>query len=158
MKAMMRIAGLLTATLLLAACAAETGPVARLHDGQRDESSLNADRANGRHFVVPFAVAANSRSQINSWFSLHADCSLHQYYVVQLISPPQHGTLTIEKGRFYPNYAPSNQRAACNLHPQDGVEASYIPQPNYVGPDMLTIQVITPAGQSWTTDFQLSVK
>ncbi len=155
---MMRIAGPLTVILLLAACVAETAPGARLHDGQRDESSSTADRANGHRFVIPFAVAANSRSQINSWFSLHADCSLHQYYAVQLITPPRHGTLTIEKGRFYPNYAPGNQRAACNLHPQDGVSALYMPQQDYTGPDMLTIQVITPAGQSWTTDFQLSIK
>ncbi len=154
----MRIRGLLAATLLLAGCAAEPGPGAQLQGGERDLFNPNADRANGHHFVIPFAVAANTRSQINSWFSLHADCSLHQYWTVQLLTLPQHGTASIEKGRFYPNYAPQNQRAACNLHPQDGVSASYQPQPGYVGPDLLTIQVITPTGQSWTTDFQLSVK
>ena len=148
----MRFAALLAVCLLLAGCAAEPAP------GGRDESGPNADRANGHHFSIPFAVATNTRSQINSWFSLHADCSLHQYWSIELLRLPQHGTASVEKGRFYPNYSPRNQRAACNLHPQDGVSVFYQPQPGYLGPDLLAIQVINPLGQSWTTDFELSVK
>ncbi|MBB2202597.1 Ig-like domain-containing protein [Gluconacetobacter tumulisoli] len=114
--------------------------------------------ANDAHYVRPFIVAANRATVINNWFVLNPDCSVADYVTVRLLTPPDHGTVTIRRGAFYPNYPVGEDRHACNMQPQGGITATYLPATDYVGADHFTLLIIAARGRSWTTDFQVSVR
>ena len=105
-----------------------------------------------------FVVATGRRTQLSSFLSLNADCSLAAYYTVRIVAPPAHGTASVEQGRYYPNYPPSNPHAVCNASPQDGVALSYRSAPGYLGPDLLEVQAISPNGRAELIDYHLDVK
>ncbi len=105
-----------------------------------------------------FAVAAGRRTELSAFLSLNPDCSLAAYYTVRLVVPPAHGTASVERGRYYPNYPPANPHAVCNANPQDGMALSYQSAPGYLGPDLLEVQAIVPNGHAQLIDYHLDVK
>ena len=107
------------------------------------------------HVVV---VASGTRTQLASFLSLNADCSLAAYYTVRLVVPPAHGTASIGQGRFYPNYPPNNPHAVCNNSPGEGIGLSYRSAPGYLGPDFLEVQAISPGGRAQLLDNHLDVR
>ncbi len=105
-----------------------------------------------------FTVASGQRARLSSFLSLNADCSLAAYYTVRAVVPPAHGAVSVEQGRFYPNFPPANPRHACNASPQDGMALSYRSAPGYLGPDLMEIQAIAPDGHAQLIDYHLEVK
>ncbi|MBB2177898.1 hypothetical protein [Gluconacetobacter tumulicola] len=143
---------LFAASLMLASC------VERRTDGIVARSDVLAGPAADAHFVRDFAVAAGQPGIINTWFMLNPDCSVGGQITVRVHEAPTHGTVTIEPGAYYPNYAVGSQRRTCNLRPQQGVRAIYHPAPGALGKDRFSILVVTPLGQSWTTDIHVVIR
>ena len=133
--------------LMLTGCTTNTAIIVPVVVGQQS----------GR-IPLEFAVVSGKRTMLRRLFELHADCSLAAYADVRLTTPPAHGALTIEQGRYYPDYPSGDQRYACNLKPQAGIAAFYQSDPGYVGPDSLTVQVIRSDGIDRTLDYHLDVK
>ncbi len=105
-----------------------------------------------------FVVATTKRTQLASFLSLNADRSLAAYYTVRIVVPPAHGTASVEQGRFFPNYPPTNPHAACNSAPGDGMGLSYRSVPGYLGPDFLEVQAISSGGHAQLLDDHLDVR
>lgn len=137
--------------LMLAGC------VERRPDGIVARSDVSARSATTAHFVRDFAVAAGQPGIVNTWFTLSPDCSAAGQIAVRVQDMPEHGTVTIEPGAYYSNYAVGDQRRACNLRPRQGVRAIYHPAPGALGEDRFSLLVITPFGQSWTTDIHVVI-
>ncbi|GBQ68013.1 hypothetical protein AA103196_1837 [Ameyamaea chiangmaiensis NBRC 103196] len=146
--------------LLLGACATTSGTQAP-HMTAPGNGPNRLSRQVSRSpdgFLVTMAAASGASSVVNSWFALHADCSLDAYPLITQIDPPAHGSLSLKQGMFYPNYPAGNQRYVCNLHPQPGVQARYVSAPGYTGADTFTIRVLTPGGISYRSHYTVNVE
>ncbi|GBQ96993.1 hypothetical protein GLI01_02490 [Gluconacetobacter liquefaciens] len=142
---------LFVAPLMLAGC------VERRPDGIIARSDASTGSATDAHFVRDFTVAAGQPGIVNTWFMLNPDCSVVGQVTVRVQDMPAHGTVTIEPGAYYSNYAVGDQRQVCNMRPRQGVRAIYHPADGAVGPDRFSILVITPFGRSWTTDIHVVI-
>ena len=70
-----------------------------------------------------FVAASGKRARLASMHSLNPDCSLEGYMTVRVVVSPAHGTATVERGLFYPNYPHTNSRSVCNSQPAEGMAA-----------------------------------
>ncbi len=91
-------------------------------------------------------------------FSLQPDCSLNAYLTVRILSLPTHGTATVERGRYYPNYPKNNDRSVCNDRPADGTAVWYQSTPGYVGDDAVELEVIGTDGRAARISYHIEVK
>lgn len=103
-------------------------------------------------------VAGGTRTELASFLSLNADCSLDAFYTVRIVVPPAHGTAAVEQGRFFPHYPPGNPHSSCNAARGDGMGLFYRSAPGYRGPDFLEVQAISPHGQTRLLDEHLDVR
>jgi hypothetical protein len=89
---------------------------------------------------------------------LHADCTFAGYPVVRILTPSEHGSVTIEEASDYPAYARDNQRYDCNLRKVQGTHVVYQSAPTFTGSDVFVIEVIFPSGDARTVAYGLAVK
>ncbi|MDG6093795.1 hypothetical protein LOC54_01490 [Acetobacter sp. AN02] len=118
--------------------------------GTQAESATGTVRAlasvGGRSVVLTNAVLVNP------------DCSSAGTAHFTITRQPQHGTLKIESGEYYPSYPSSDpNRYACNVRKHPGILVRYIPQPGYTGEDFTAISAIAPSGNMATADYRISV-
>lgn len=142
---------LFVAPLMLAGC------VERRPDGIIARSDSSTGSVTNAHFVRDFAVATGQPGIVNTWFMLNPDCSVAGQVSVRVLEMPVHGTVTIEPGAYYSNYAVGDQRRVCNLQPRQGVRAIYHPARDALGADRFSLLVITPFGRSWTSDIHVVI-
>jgi len=108
--------------------------------------------------VQSFTTVSGSRRIFARLISLNPDCSLIGYADISVTSPPTHGVVTTERGRFYPNFPPTNQRYDCNLKPQPGVAALYQSDQGYTGMDSVTLDILFPDGIDRRVAVAITVK
>lgn len=122
------------------------GCVERRSDGIIARSDVSMGSVTDAHFVRDFTVATGQPGIVNTWFMLNRDCSVVGQVTVRVQDISAHGTVTIEPGAYYSNYAVGGQRHTCNMRPRQGVRAIYHPVDGAVGPDGFSILVIWLSG------------
>ena len=95
--------------------------------------------------------------QVDFVTALNPDCSLVGVTSVRTIEEPRHGKLTVEKGWGFANYPQDNPRAACGRRRSEGMQMSYRPDPGYLGPDSVTVDVIYGDGYSRKRHYEITV-
>ncbi len=105
-----------------------------------------------------FIAASGKRSRLATMFSLNPDCSLNDYLTVNLLSSPTHGTASVERGHFFPNYASNNAHSVCNSKPADGTAVWYESVQGYVGNDAVELEVIRTDGRAGRFSYHIEVK
>jgi dienelactone hydrolase len=104
------------------------------------------------------AVPAGRKWRIEFLYSINPDCSSLGLASVRVLEEPTHGKLTVENGTGYPNFPQNNQRYECNRRQADGVAVFYEPNPEFIGSDSATIDVIFPSGLSRKQHYAIEVK
>lgn len=141
----------LTASLALASC---TGNQPR---------SLAAVHNNG---TVPMASdkplvrgAQSGRTQtISHYASINPDCSNKGYAAIKVVKAPEHGTVSIEQGVAYPNFAKDNVRWACNSQQVPVIVLSYTSEPGFVGSDTVSVEGVSAGGAFIQNHFVVNVR
>ncbi|WP_086612066.1 hypothetical protein [Acetobacter indonesiensis] len=118
----------------------------------------NPHSANGTHFVVEYSAKADASNELNNWVDLNPDCSVRGFYRISLLSGPTHGKASVQQAQVYPRYPKGSQVYACNMHPADGVKLVYQPAKGYRGLDVIKLQVSTPQGRFWTSNWYIQVQ
>jgi hypothetical protein len=90
--------------------------------------------------------------------STNPDCTSIGKIIMRMTQAPQHGRVTIRSAGVFPNFAQSNVRSACNRRRVPGVQAVYVSQRGYLGPDFVELQVLFPAGAERSVKLPISVK
>ena len=103
-------------------------------------------------------VAAGQRLRVEFLVAIEPDCSSMGQTAVRVIEQPAHGTLTVEDGQGFTNFAKDNQRYECNTRRSDGTLVFYEPKPDYNGADSITLNVIYPGGFAQTRHYSIEVK
>jgi hypothetical protein len=99
--------------------------------------SAHADKvvASGRPLMLYQAYATNP------------DCTSAGTVVLRIAQPPEHGRITIHQTGVFPRFPESNPRNVCNRRRVPGVEATYVSQRGYLGPDFVVLEALFPAGR-----------
>src|SRR5258708_14476509 len=95
--------------------------------------------------------------QVDFIYSINPDGSSVGVASVRSIEEPKHGKLTIGKGSGFSNFAQDNSRQACNRHRSDGMLMYYRPEPGYLGPDSVTVDVVYGDGTSRKRHYAIAV-
>jgi len=75
------------------------------------------------------------------------DCTSAGAIVVRIAQPPEHGRVAIRQTGVFPKFPESNLRSVCNRRRVPGVQATYVSQRGYIGPDFTVLEVLFPAGR-----------
>jgi hypothetical protein len=90
--------------------------------------------------------------------STNPDCTSTGKVILRMTQAPQHGRVTIRSAGVFPTFAESNIRSACNRRRVPGVQAVYVSERGYLGPDFVELQVLFPQGTERSVKFSISVK
>ena len=104
------------------------------------------------------AATAAQKSRLDFLFDLAPDCSSAGKPVVRVLEQPQHGTLAIENGQAFTDFAPDDRRAACNAHQSDGTLVFYQPSADYRGADSITLAVTSSVLGTLKRHYAIEVK
>ncbi len=103
------------------------------------------------------AVASGRPLQLYHAYSTNPDCSSAGTVVLRVTQPPLHGRVSISHTGVFPNFPESNLRNVCNRRRVPGVQAIYVSQRGYVGPDFVVLQALYPAGRGRNITISISV-
>jgi len=92
-------------------------------------------------------VASGRPLQLYHAYATNPDCSSAGAVVVRVAQPPAHGRVSIRQTGVFPAFPASNPRSACNRRRVPGVEAVYVSERGYTGPDIVVLQALFPAGR-----------
>jgi len=90
--------------------------------------------------------------------SLAKDCSSLGQVDVKVITPPDHGTIYIEKGMAFSNYTPGDPPYLCNAKKSPATLITYRSAPGFSGQDTAAVQIFFPDGHAPTMLFHLEVR
>jgi hypothetical protein len=109
--------------------------------------SAQADKAvlSGKPLIVYHVAAVNP------------DCTSTGEMVLRVTEAPEHGRISIRHTGVFPDFPASNVRSACNRRRIPGVEAIYVSQRGYVGPDSVGLLAIGPLGRAWQMTVSIHV-
>ena len=80
-------------------------------------------------------------------YSTNPDCSSTGTVALRIAQAPEHGRVSIRQAGVLPRFPESNPRSACNRRRVSGVEATYVSQRGYLGPDFVVLEALFPAGR-----------
>jgi hypothetical protein len=103
------------------------------------------------------AVASGRPLQLYHAYATNPDCSSAGAVVLRIVQGPAHGRVSVHQAGVFPNFPPSNPRNACNRRRVRGVEATYVSQRGYLGPDFVVLQVLFPAGREVNVSVPINV-
>jgi hypothetical protein len=104
------------------------------------------------------SAAAGQKIRVEFLVAIEPDCSSMGNTTVRVLEQPSHGTLTVENGQAFTNFAKDNQRYDCNTRRSDGTLVFYEPKPDYAGADSISLYVIYPGGLAQTRHYSIEVK
>jgi len=94
------------------------------------------------------AVASGRPLMLYRAWSTNPDCTSAGTVVMRVAQPPEHGRVTIRQTGVFPSFPQSNLRSVCNRRRVPGVQAVYVSQRGYTGPDFTALEVLFPAGRA----------
>jgi hypothetical protein len=103
------------------------------------------------------AVASGRPLKLYHAYSTNPDCSSAGAVVMRVTQQPLHGRVSIGHTGVFPSFPESNPRNVCNRRRVAGVQAIYVSQRGYLGPDFVVLQVLFPAGRSSNVSIAINV-
>lgn len=83
-----------------------------------------------------------------SAWSTNPDCTAAGPVEMRVAQGPEHGRVSIRRTGLFPNFPPSNMRNVCNRRRVPGVQATYVSERNYIGSDLVVLEVFYPRGRA----------
>jgi hypothetical protein len=148
-----RLIAVLSATLLLlsAACAV---PVKLEHPAPLTPAEVTAYADQ----TLIKGAPSGEKQKMNDFIGLNPDCTATGVPKVTFVTPPAHGTMTVEQGEDYPNFPKDNARAVCNARKVPAVLLYYQSAPGYTGNDVAVVEVVFPAGNLRHQTYTITVR
>jgi hypothetical protein len=103
-------------------------------------------------------AAAEQKFRLDFLYKILPGCSSAGPLTVRVLEQPQHGAVSIEKGKASTDFPKDDGRAACNTRQSDGTLVFYQSSADYRGADSLTLYVVSPLGDAVTRHYAIDVK
>jgi hypothetical protein len=92
-------------------------------------------------------VASGRPLMLYHAYATNPDCTSAGAVVLRVTQPPEHGRVSVRPTGVFPRFPESNPRSACNRRRVAGMQATYVSQRGYIGPDHVVLEALFPAGQ-----------
>jgi hypothetical protein len=79
--------------------------------------------------------------------STNPDCSSAGAVVLRVAQGPEHGRVSVRPTGVFPTFSEANPRSVCNRRRVAGMQATYVSQRGYMGPDAVVLEALFPNGQ-----------
>jgi hypothetical protein len=89
------------------------------------------------------SVPTGKKRLVGFFTSLNPDCSTAGEIDARVIRQPENGTVEVETGTGFANYADNNQRHACNLKPSPGMRVTYTSKESFIGSDTFEVEFLS---------------
>jgi Domain of Unknown Function with PDB structure (DUF3857)/Transglutaminase-like superfamily len=134
--------------------AAQNQPAPQIPPVQRVQNAAAPSQPTEFSRVVP----SGGKLRVEFLYSIQPDCSSAGQTTVRVLEKPQHGAVTVENGQDFTSFPKENQRYECNTHKADGTLVFYRPEPEFIGKDSITLDIIYPLGQSTKRHYSIDVR
>jgi hypothetical protein len=114
--------------------------------------------ANAKMITVNKTTTAGATLMLASPQSLANDCSPLGQVNAKVITPPDHGTVNIEKGTAFSNYTPGDPPYLCNAKKSPATLITYRSAPGFSGQDTTSVQIFFPDGRAPTMLIHIEVR
>ena len=94
---------------------------------------------------------------LDYYYDIKPDCTAEGPVEVRIVTPPAHGTLTVERGVDYPNFSRDNVRYECNRQEVPVVKIYYRSEAGYSGADSVAIDILYADGKTRHTIYSVDV-
>lgn len=91
-------------------------------------------------------VASGRPLMLYNAYYTNPDCTSGGTVVMRVSQAPEHGRVSIHPTGVFPRFPESNIRNVCNRRRVPGMEATYVSQRGYLGPDLVVLEVLFPNG------------
>jgi hypothetical protein len=92
-------------------------------------------------------VASGRPLMLYSAYATNPDCTSAGPIVLRVAQAPEHGRVSIHPAGVFPRFPEANPRSVCNRRRVPGVQATYVSQRGYIGPDFVVLEALFPAGR-----------
>ena len=92
-------------------------------------------------------VASGRPLMLYQAYSTNPDCSSVGAVVLRVAQGPEHGRVSVRRTGVFPRFPESNPRSVCNRRRVAGMQATYVSQRGYLGPDAVVLEALFPNGQ-----------
>lgn len=103
------------------------------------------------------AAVVDQPLQLDFLYAINPDCSSIGVARIRTIEEPKHGKMAIEQTTGFSNFPQDNPRFACNRRRSEGMLMSYRPEPGYLGPDTVIVEVVYGDGTSRQRRYAITV-
>jgi hypothetical protein len=103
-------------------------------------------------------MVVGGKLEAQRYYAINLDCSSMGNTTLRVTSAPQHGTITMRRGKGFPVFSMSNPRHDCNTRKVDSMFVDYRPEAGFTGTDYFTIDAFFPNGVERADDYQITVK
>jgi hypothetical protein len=103
-------------------------------------------------------ASSGEKQKMNDFIGLNPDCTATGVAKVTVVTPPEHGAMTVERGEAYPSFPRDNPRSACNTRKAPAVLLYYQSAPGYTGNDTAVVEVVFPAGNLRHQTYMITVR
>jgi hypothetical protein len=90
--------------------------------------------------------------------SLANDCSPVGQIEAKIVTPPDHGSLSIKQVTDFSNFAPGDPHYQCNAKKSPATLITYRSAPRFSGQDAVSVQIFFPDGRAPTILFHIDVR
>jgi hypothetical protein len=102
-------------------------------------------------------VASGKPLLLYEAYATNPDCSSAGAVVLRVSQPPEHGRVIIRQTGVFPKFPEGNLRSVCNRRRVSGIQATYVSQRGYLGPDSTVLEALFPAGRGGRITLQIRV-
>jgi hypothetical protein len=100
-------------------------------------------------------VATGGVLNLDNLASVNPDCTSRGRTIVRVMSGPAHGSIALREGLVFSVFPGVPN---CNTRKVRGVAVMYRPERNFVGADLVNLDVIYPSGNEQTRYYNVIVK
>jgi|SRR5687768_11492309 hypothetical protein len=120
--------------------------------------SFSAADAQTTQTTYERTALSDARTSVQTYYSLTPDCKPSGTITVRILKQPSHGTLEVESGPGFTNYAADNIRAKCNAQEVEITRLWYKSKADFKGRDQVQSEAFFSTGSSIKTTLQITVK
>lgn len=108
--------------------------------------------------TISKAALSGKQLILAGFYSVNPDCTSGGVPTVRVTEAPKHGAMTMVEETGFPGFPKENPRNACNAMKLPVANVKYQSEPDYVGNDAVTVEVIFPDGIYRTQTINIVVK
>jgi len=119
---------------------------------------VTPEQQGAKDVLIARATLSGSTQKLDFQYAANPDCSSLGKINVRVVKSPSHGTLKVEEGEDYTDFAKGNPRYDCNKKKLPGSLVYYQPEGGIAGRDSAQVEAAYPTGAVKSISYDIYVR